>query len=252
MAGPLHDSRYSVEHAKRRTRELESEIKVFNKTNPCAQVMQRDPNTMEYVYKIKLVNPLPAALSGIAFDVVTNLRSALDQAGFAVAVAAGKKGKDAHFPFGDTLAEVQSRAGRRSKDIPKEIFDVMVSAKPYKGGNDLLWALNKLCNTNKHEIIIPMGMASGGFVMASGTPMKGPLKISAPRWDSAKNEMEYMRIGPTLEANINCQFIFYIAIGKIEIMEGQTALIVLNATAGEVERVLMTIEGEARRIGVFS
>ena len=137
MADPLHDSRYSVEHAKRRIRELEGEITVFNKTNPCARVLERDPNTTEYVHKIKLVKPLPVALSGIAFDVVTNLRSALDQAGFAIAVAAGKKGKDAHFPFGDTLAEVQSRAGRRSKDIPKEIFDVMVSAKPHKGGNDL-------------------------------------------------------------------------------------------------------------------
>src|ERR1700720_3862881 len=137
MADPLHDSRYSVEHAKRRIRELEGEITVFNKTNPCARVLERDPNTTEYVHKINLVKPLPVALSGIAFDVVTNLRSALDQAGFAIAVAAGKKGKDAHFPFGDALAEVQSRAGRRSKDIPKKIFDVMVSAKPHKGGNDL-------------------------------------------------------------------------------------------------------------------
>jgi hypothetical protein len=251
MADPLHDSRYSVEHAKRRIRELEGEITVFNKTNPCARVLERDPNTAEYVHKIKLVKHLPVALSGIAFDAVTNLRSALDQAGFAVAVAAGKKGKDAHFPFGDTLAEVQSRAGRASKDIPKEIFDAMVAAKPHKGGNDLLWALNKLCNTNKHEIIIPMGMDSGGFVMARG-PMKGPLKISAPRWDSAKNEMEYLRTGPTTVADINYQFTCYVAIGKIEIMEGQAALTVLNAMAGEVERVLMAIEAEARRVGLFS
>jgi hypothetical protein len=190
--------------------------------------------------------------SGIVFDAVTNLRSALDQAGFAVAVAAGKKGKDAHFPFGDTLAEVQSRAGGPSKDIPKEIFDVMVSAKPYKGGNDLLWALNKLCNTNKHEMIIPMGMAVGGVVMASGPSMKGLLSIGGHRWDSAKNEMEFLRTGTTTIADINGQFTISVAIGKIEIVEGQPALKIFNATAGEVERVLMAIEAEARRIGLFS
>jgi len=88
--------------------------------------------------------------------------------------------------------------------------------------------------------------------MASGTSMKGPLKISAPRWDSAKNEMEYLRTGPTTVADINCQFTFYVALGKVEIMEGQTALTVLNAMAGEVEPVLMAIEAEARRIGLFS
>jgi hypothetical protein len=252
MADPLHHSRYSVEHAKRRILELEGEITVFNKTDPCARVLERDPNTAEFVHKIKLVKPLPVALSGIAFDAVTNLRSALDQAGFAVAVAAGKNGRAAHFPFGETLAEVRSRAKGGSKNIPKEIFDVMVSAKPYKGGNILLWALNKLCNTNKHEIIIPMGMAAGGVVMASGTSMKGPLKISVPRWDSAKNEMEYLRTGPTTVADINCLLTFYVAIGKIEIMEGQTAPTVLNAMAGEVEPVLMAIEAEARRIGLFS
>ena len=117
---------------------MEGEITVFNKTNPCTQVIERDPNTAEFVHKIKLVKPLPVALSGIVFDVVVNLRSALDQAGFAVAVAAGTNGRAAHFPFGKTLAEVRSRAKEGSKNIPKEIFDVMVSAKPYKGGNDLL------------------------------------------------------------------------------------------------------------------
>jgi hypothetical protein len=64
--------------------------------------------------------------------------------------------------------------------------------------------------------------------------------------------MEHLRTGPTTEANINCLLTISVAIGKIEIVEGQPALNVLNATAGEVERVLMAIEAEARRVGLFS
>jgi hypothetical protein len=28
--------------------------------------------------------------------------------------------------------------------------------KPYKGGNDLLWALNGICNVNKHRMLVPV------------------------------------------------------------------------------------------------
>jgi len=38
----------------------------------------------------------------------------------------------------------------------------MISFKPYKEGIDLLWALNELCNSQKHEIIIPFALDVGG------------------------------------------------------------------------------------------
>jgi hypothetical protein len=248
---PFQSSKYSIEHAKRRIRELESEIVAFSKTNPCAMVVEHDAKTAEDVHKVKLVKPVPAALSGIAFDTVNNLRSALDQAGFAVAVAGGKRGKNAHFPFGLTLIEVENRKKGRSKDIPKEIFDVMVSAKPYKGGNHLLWAVNKLSNTNKHEVIIPMAMASGNVTRFTGTVIKGPFQIKAPRWDWAKNEMEVMRSGHGGEHNMKFQVAFFVAIGNVDVLGCQPAVGILNAASSEVERVLMTIEAEARRIGLI-
>ena len=37
-------------------------------------------------------------------------------------------------PFGDTPAEVKNRAASGSKEIPPDIFAVMESFKPYKGG----------------------------------------------------------------------------------------------------------------------
>ena len=255
MTDPLHSSRYSVEHAKRRIRELELEINAFFNTSPFTKVIELEKNGSEEVHKIKFVKPMPVALSGIAFDAVNNLRSALDQAGFAVALAAGKNGKNAHFPFGDNLTEVRGRIRRRSKDIPIEIFDVMAAFKPYKGGNDLLWALNKLCNTNKHEIVVPVATVSAGVhgksVSYRPVTTGGTITFQPLIWDSVKDEMEFARLtlGGKLEGEF--QFSFFIAIGKIEIVEGNPVLDVINAIAGEVERILMAIEGEARRIGLF-
>lgn len=256
MTHPLFSSRYSVEHAKRHLHKLESEIKAFFNTNPYVHVTELEANGSEEVRKIKLVKPMPEDLPGIAVDAINHLRSALDQAGFAVARAAGKNGKSAHFPFGANLSEVQSRARGSSKDIPTAVFDIMVASKPYKGGNDFLWALNKICNTNKHEILVPVATAAAGFhgknvsYRKADTP-GGTLTFKPLIWDSVKNEVEYARLkgGGSLEGEF--QFSFLIAIGKVEVIEGQPALEVFNAMASEVERVLVAIEGEARRSGLF-
>src|SRR5688572_6408967 len=136
MTDHLSDARYTLSHAKRRISEFEAEVKAFVDSQPYARVIETDP-TGSKIYKIKMTKPLPIALKGIALDIVVNLRAALDQAGFAIARAFKKgTGKHAHFPFGSNPGEVASRHKHQSKDLPKQIFDVMAAFMPYKGGND--------------------------------------------------------------------------------------------------------------------
>lgn len=208
---------------------------------------------MESVHKIKLVKPFPAAFSSIVFDAVSNMRCALDQAGYAIAKSFDSTtGHNAHFPFGDTLSDVQRRAGERSKDIPKEIFDVMVACKPYKGWNDLplLWSLNKLCNSHKHEALTPTPVALREMTLGPGG-IVGGVSVEPKRWDGIKNEMEFMRVVTGVQPNVDFKFSFFISIGNIETLQGRPALGVLGAMAGEVERVLVLLEREARRIGLI-
>lgn len=258
MSDPLHDSRYSVEHAKRRIDEFEAEIQRFRQTNPYVKVVEHDLNTAEDIHKIRLIKPLPITLKGIASDAVNALRSALDNAGYSLAVASGNKGKNAHFPFAGGVDEFKGSKYRRSSDIPKEIFALMLACGPYKGGNDLLWALNKLSNTRKHEIIVPIVGSSGPFSIkiggGHGTKFmgRGPFSIGGTHWNSAKNELEYMRVGRGGEIDTDADFSFslFVAFGKVDVIQGQPAVGVLRAMAGEVERILMALEAEARRIGL--
>lgn len=247
----LIDARRGVEHAKFRIDELEGEFNAFIKTNPYAKLDEFDANTRETVFKLKLVKQLPDRINGIAFDIASNLRAALDRAGYAIAIAAGNNGKNAHFPFGDTIAEVQNRITRRSRDIPLEIFDVMVSFKPYPGGNDSLVALNKLCNANKHEIVVPMASMVGD-ITATGANISGPLSFGPKPWNSSKNEMEYARVGIGGKLEGNFKFTSFVAIGHIGVVEGQPAISVFNTIAGVIESILVAIEAEARRIGLVT
>ena len=155
-------------------------------------VVEVNDDRTQDTHKVKLVKPMPAALPGIVFDALNSLRAALDQAGYDVAVAAGTTGHNAHFPFRRNLSDVQYRKKARSKDFPEEIFDLMLTFQPYKGGNDLLWALNKLCNSYKHELILPIGMHSGNAVKIDRAVFHGGFRmLPFPLWDRAKNEMVF-------------------------------------------------------------
>jgi hypothetical protein len=245
----FHSSKYSVERAKHHVLDLERQASEFLSSHAYTHVVEIDPNTSQKVYKLKLTKPMPVALSGIAFDAVNNLRSALDQAGYAIAIASAKKGKSAKFPFADDAAQLENVINRSCKDLPKEIVDLMRAFKPYKGGNNLLWALNKLCNTNKHAVICPVAATVGGirYKRAVGS---GGVSFLPPIWDRTKNEMELIHLQPGATADADIEIATFIAMRDVEFVDGQPADAILNQFVLIVERIVMAIEAEARRLGL--
>lgn len=252
---PFSSSKYSLERAKGHIGDLERQISAFLGTDPYTRVMEHNADRTEDIYKLKLAKPMPRALPGIASDAITNLRASLDQAGYAVAIATGKNGKRAHFPFGLTLREVERRATGKgpSIDLPKEVFDLMVSFKPYKGGNNLLWALNELCNSQKHELIVPVAIYIGPTAAINHTYLAQPTEFQFPPvWDRAKHEMVLARVRHGTAIYYDCTIQFLVAIGKVDVVEGQPAVAVLNQLAGTVERIVMALEAESRRLGLIT
>jgi len=280
MMEPFYSSKYSIAHAKRRIRELEGEISSYIKSDPYTCIVDSNTEPGKDIHKIKLTKPMPAAILGITFDALNNLRSALDQSGYAVAIAARKTGKNAHFPFGDNVTEVDDCKKRRSKNIPTEIFDLMLGFKPYLGGNDLLWALNKMCNANKHEIIIPiiiqhtsvtattndervaiqmrLGSRAWSSVEASSvaggvrmtvTPKGLPFTSSITLGD---DEVEAFSVPSGQRSEYDLRFTFFVGVTKIDVVSGKPIDALLNDFANIVESVVAGIEAEAKRIGLVN
>lgn len=46
--------------------------------------------------------------------------------------------------------------------------------------------------------------------------------------------------------------LLFVAIGDVELVGGQPAIPFFDALANEIERILMAVEAEARRIGIFT
>jgi hypothetical protein len=251
MSNPLQNSKYSVSNSRRHIRGLEAEIVAFFKSDPYARVVDFDPNGHDDIHKLKLVKPMPELLSGLAFDAVSNLRAALDQAGHTIGVAAGASGKNSAFPFGDTLAEVKSRAGAGSRDIPKPLFDLMVASGPYKGGNDLLWALNKLCNLHKHEIIIPMAIYTGSAWINNAYFSAVKSFSFPPTWDAAKQEMVLAIVPHCAPLSYDMKIATFVAMAKVEGVIGKPAVAVLDDLANIVDDIVAKLEAEGVKLGIL-
>jgi hypothetical protein len=254
MEDPLDSARYLLARAKHHAADFKIQAEAFFNSDPYKTVVELNPKTQENLLKYKLVKPLPTMLKGIVMDAAGNLRSALDQAGFAYAgIEDVDRKTHTAFPFCDHPNELPGRRRGSCKEVPPEIFAVMAAFKPYKGGDDLLWALNKLCNSNKHKIIRPVGIANVGAMLNIErlAVMRGEVRISG-KWDSAKNELVVFRVGPNAHANFTgkVRVATQIVFGKVPIIEGQEVGAVLDALSGKVESILNAVEMEAKRAGL--
>lgn len=146
--------------------------------------------------KIKARNPPPTGLRRKATEALNNVRHSFDQTLHAACVALGKPRPRTNFTWRPTPREVQGYL--RSKDIPVDLWEVIMGEEPYKrgngyvGGDDFIFAVAKLAD-GKQTIgfrIMPQvrdsaqPVVSGNFVL-----------IPKPVWVTVNNE-QVIAFGP--------------------------------------------------------
>jgi hypothetical protein len=207
---PFYSAKRRLSRGKKHARDLESASAAFINSQPYVRVIEPEANGITKLHKVKLIKPFPEELADIATDAFYNLRSVLDQIAYAAAVASGNPSPGfAYFPFSDTAEHWEDRAKGLCKDVPSDVTALFRAFKPYKDGNNALWALNELRNVNQHAILVPLGAAStqvtsSGLVMRA--PKDGAISFNLPMWtpatwDSCKNEMIIFREDPPVD---NC------------------------------------------------
>jgi hypothetical protein len=244
---PFYSPKRRLARAKQHIRRLEKGLIARHAKHPYERVTEVDIDTL--MHRVRFKRPIPVGSLDAATEAIEALRSVLDQTGYAAAVASGNTNpKSAYFPFGDDPTGLNNTIGRGgSKHLPKEILALFCGFKPYKGGNDPLWALNKLSNTNKHRLLAPFCVVSGGFNIQSGS---GPVTIlHPPHWDGVKNEITFAHSPVGHEFNYNIQLAVAVAFAEVETVRDKPAVSVLNDIARIVESILMATEAECRRLG---
>jgi hypothetical protein len=249
MAHPFQSARRKVARAKEHISTLECKIVAFFDAKPYIRVAE--PDTIEphlEVHKLRFTQGLPDLFATLASDALHNLRDALDNAGYALAVAAGKTNPlHTAFPFGGSAADFENSLGR-CKDIAEEIHTLFRAYGPYKGGNDLLWALNKLAVTDKHKLLTIALNSQLGNVHAEGAIHRIPVN---PTWDAAKQEIELFTGLVGHPAKGKMEIGLFVSFDDVPFVTGEPVLKVLDYFVEVVEDILSRLDVEAKRLGVF-
>ena len=191
-----------------------------------------------------MTRPLPDSLADLTQEVAVALRAALDQAVFAASKAAGSRRlMDTCFPIAHGAGQLDKVMEEQCKGVPPKIAAMIRGIKPFKGGNDLIWALSAIAGAEKYALIVPLGSVDSGLTFINN---KTAPKV---RWDAKKWEIELgsFPIHGKFQPRIN--IFFSAAFGEIETLENCPVLPVLEAMTAEVERILAVTEERSSRLG---
>ncbi len=251
MADWATSGRIKVERAEKHIRDLETEVLAFKQRCPYTSFVHDDPQTGEWVFRAAIPELPPLRFGAIAGDAIHNLRSSLDIL-WRILMPGGRH----YFPMFPSPQKFERRfGGGKEHGSIKRIVDILKEIKPYKGGNDLLWALHSLDAEDKHHILLPVGSAvlsktedllapfRQSYLRRTGFPYSGSLFTShfaKPIYPvNDGTELGRIPINPHgHQMDMNPKFSFDIALGEGETVKGQPIIAVLDQFARMVERIL--------------
>jgi len=207
------------------------------------------------VVKLKFFKAVPLEIASVVSDAANNLRDSLDHAAYATAQAAtqGSQPKHAAFPFAGSAEQVENSIKGRSREVPADILTLFRGLKPYRGGDDQLYALNTIANADKHTMLQPIAISTGSFNMGLDKVSGGVMGIGDFAWDAARNEIVLLRI--TKDAVVDFSHMglhVYLVFSEATLEAADPVGRILDVLAHRVETILAAVEVESRRIGLIS
>jgi hypothetical protein len=250
----FYSARLRLARAKEHLFDLKTRIDGFCSKEPYTRFKEPDPTDSNYeIHKVRLTERFPFRWRILATEIIEHARSSLDHATWASAyLFTGNPNTEfGYFPFVKDAKFLANKIKGVSKDCPPEIKTLLAAFQPYPGGNDLLYALNGMCNSSKHALItfITNATADGQI---SGIGLIGPIEIYEPLvLDPMKNEIAYARVPLTTYFEHEIDLTIYPSIEYRERTSTEPATLILHWMIKEAEKIVSAIEAKCRHIGLI-
>ncbi|HWY87422.1 MAG TPA: hypothetical protein VNX28_11890 [Gemmataceae bacterium] len=155
MADRLVGIRAKIERAKFHIREVESRFNTFLETAPYEITPRKEPNRAKVSHYVTKYSELPIDIPIIAGEAIHQLRSVLDHLICQLVESnGGTSHKRNQFPVFDSPTKIEVGSTKWIDGVHPDAIKVIDSIKPYKGGCDDIWILNKLNNIDKHRVLL--------------------------------------------------------------------------------------------------
>jgi hypothetical protein len=214
-----------LEWANQHIQQFEREIQAFHARDNYRLIANVDP---QFPHLVQLTDPppIPPQLNLIASDAVYSMRVSLDYLACSLAVLNHGSMSNVYFPIAASVEEyAKLPTQRKIKKLSAEAKRFIHGLKPYKGGNNLLWAINEINKTDKHRNLVLFDEA-------------------IPMWYFTPRQDEEARDAVTQAPQYDYKVTLVPGFANLEGFERQSALTLLKEFLGSVADVLR----EARRL----
>jgi hypothetical protein len=240
---------------------LRAELRAFHATEPFQVGTKRELTSRRLTYYLTRATQPPTSVSLLAGEVLQALRSALDHLAYhLVQIGTRTPGpfKHVYFPICPDADRYQADKRKKTEGMRPDALTAIDACKPYRGGNDILWRLDRLNNVDKHRLLIAVGSAYSAvdvmpsLVRAFATPTEGAKGFSAAvellksmqlmvrpadRMFPLKAGDELFQDRPDAEP-MPARFQFDVALHEHDVCDGIPVMSLMEETVAEVERVV--------------
>jgi len=237
------------------------QLRAFLEGRPYKVGAKRDPETRKLIYYVESAEPVPDCLPLIAGDAIQNLLSALDHLAYQLVCSDTGDNppnpRGIYFPIADDAAKYEASKRGRMQGARQQTFDAVDALKPYKGGDDRLWTLQRLNNIEKHRLLLTVGSQAGGIHL--GQLMAGHLGGNFPPEAIAAIESMNVFLNPADKGfplaagfelyiggvdevpNPKQQFRFNVVLSEPGIVDGEPVLETIAQFANLVDEIVATL-----------
>jgi len=246
-----------IHRAKAQIENFDREVETFLNTNGYDVTSELNLDKSERVWRFRLRTRDTTALSVLAGEIGHNLRSSLDNLVCEIAEQYSGRRDRTYFPFGKSVDILETEITRKTKDLPSDAVDMIRQLRPYKSGNDLLWAIHELNRDDKHPGLHPIATGQG-MILSKIAVYDGPLFIIGSRHgqhlvvegykpkffavETMSEDYEFATSAPHAKVYIEGKPTFYVAFREIEVLKGKSAVTSLHQMRDLVEGIFLTFE----------
>lgn len=238
-----------VKRANRHIDELNACLSEFVETDFCSLAIEEDAQGHNIV-RIEMRKNLPCEVPLMIGDAIHNLHSALDIT-FCDLVRMSGETPDEYtkFVFRDTRDNLVGALKQgKLKAAKAGIIDVIADTiKPYKGGNDALYALHDIDILDKHLLLVPAVSLYGLHDVSLKTAMGGFLVFDFMEVEGGVGpECHLVRVQQGLKVERYGKPAFSVEFGDVPYFKGRNVVPSLHQLSQLVFGVIATIENKCK------
>lgn len=252
MIEELRPSYENVKRAQRKFAELKSLIGRYIESGPHRIRTESHAKTTYVIRSLERDPPDDVAWETV--EIVQRIRIALDKAMVALVERNGRGTSGVGFPFGGLNNETgqpnpfpdNRMTGKHGiiQKLTAAQWDLIAAYKPYPRGNDTLWAINEIANSDKHrkelvEARARLGQDNFNLFRADGTQSFTihPTDVPVP-YDKERETVFLAVEGGSGNFDAKHSFAVEVVFGEIAPVTGGNVLVTLNQQIRLVQSIL--------------